>query len=107
MQQLFRVRKSIMLIFILIPLAFAYARGYRILPLFRVFDLYPFFFVCLCHGFFVMNAWIGNYDFVRFASIIQYFMIFSLFLISQTAYLCPSLRLTSTLSSSVILIFSP
>ena len=80
MQQLFRVRKSIMLIFILVPLAFAYARGYRILPLFRVFDLYPFFFVCLCHGFFVMNAWIGNYDFVRFASIIQYFMIFSLLL---------------------------
>ena len=69
-----------MLIFILIPLLIAYFKGYRVLSLFRVFDLYPFFAVCLVHGFFVMNAWFGNYSFVKFAAVLQYFMIFSLLL---------------------------
>lgn len=69
-----------MLIFILIPLIIARIKGYRIWSLFRVVDMYPFFFVCLCHGFFILSAWFGNHSFVRYASLVQYFMIFTLLL---------------------------
>ena len=69
-----------MLIFILIPLALALARGYRIAPLFRVADMYPFFLMCAVHGFFVINAWLGNHAFVKFAEPMQYCMTLTLLL---------------------------
>lgn len=69
-----------MLIFILVPLALAYAKGYRIRPLLRVVDLYPFFLVCAVHGFFVVNAWLGNHAFVKFATLLQHCMTLTLLL---------------------------
>ncbi len=69
-----------MLIFILIPLIIAYIKGYRIWSVFRVIDLYPFFLACACHGFFVINAWLGNHSFVKYAAILQYVMIISMLL---------------------------
>ena len=69
-----------MLIFILIPFLIAYFKGYRIRSAFQVWDLYPFFAACACHAFFVINAWLGNHSYVRFASLLQFFMIFTLLL---------------------------
>jgi hypothetical protein len=69
-----------MLIFILIPLLIAYIKKYKIREVFRVADLYPFFAVCACHGFFIVNAWLGNHSFVRYAGILQYLMIITLLL---------------------------
>ena len=69
-----------MLIFILIPLVIARIKGYRIWSVFRVVDLYPFFLTCFVHGFFVVNAWLGNHSFVAYASALQYVMILSLLL---------------------------
>ena len=67
-----------MLIFILIPLVIARIKGYRIWSLFRVVDLYPFFLACAVHGFFILNAWLGNHDFVKYATVLQYVLILSL-----------------------------
>jgi hypothetical protein len=67
-----------MLIFILIPLFMLYFKGYRLRAPLQIWDLYPFFAACACHLFFVINAWCGNHSFVRFAAILQYFMIFTL-----------------------------
>jgi dissimilatory sulfite reductase (desulfoviridin) alpha/beta subunit len=67
-----------MLIFILIPLALAFAKGYRIRPLFRVADLYPFLLTCAIHGFFIINAWLGNHAFVKLAEPLQHCMILTL-----------------------------
>ena len=69
-----------MLIFILIPLVLARFRGYRIRSLFCVIDMYPFFLLCLLHGFFVLNAWLGNHSFVKFSEILQHGMTLSLLL---------------------------
>ena len=69
-----------MLIFVLIPLVIALIKGYRIRPVFRVPDLYPFFFTCVVHGFFVVNAWLGNHEFVKYAGPLQYIMILTLIL---------------------------
>lgn len=69
-----------MLVFILISLVIACIKGYRVRTVFCVLDLYPFFLTCACHGFFVINAWLGNHDFVKFAPILQYFMILTLLL---------------------------
>jgi len=69
-----------MLIFILIPLIIARVKGYRVLELFKVIDMYPFFMVCACHGFFVLNAWNDNHSFVRFAKLVQFLLIFTLIL---------------------------
>ena len=67
-----------MLVFVLVPLIIAHIKGYRIGSLFRVYDLYPFFFVCACHAFFVINAWCGNHSFVKYAGILQYATIITL-----------------------------
>lgn len=67
-----------MLIFILIPLVIAYFKGHRIRRIFRVADLYPFFFTCVCHAFFVICAWFGNLSFVKYAEVLQYAMILTL-----------------------------
>ena len=67
-----------MLIFILIPLALAFAKGYRIRPLFFVADLYPFLLTCAIHGFFIINAWLGNHAFVKLAEPLQHCMILTL-----------------------------
>lgn len=69
-----------MLIFILIPLVIAHFKGYKVWRVLRVVDLYPFFLACAGHGFFIVNAWFGNHSFVKYAAILQYFMIFSLLL---------------------------
>lgn len=69
-----------MLIFILIPLIIARVKGYRVLQLFKVIDMYPFFFVCACHGFFILNAWNDNHSFVRYAKLLQFLLIFTLIL---------------------------
>ena len=81
-----------MLIFILVPFLIACIKGYRVSALFRVADMYPFFAVCLIHGFFVTNAWLGNYSFVKYASILQYFMIVSLLLpVVRRRFFAPTL----------------
>ena len=67
-----------MLIFILIPLIIARIKGYRVLSLFQVCDIYPFLLVCATHAFFILNAWIGNYGFVQYASLLQNLMILTL-----------------------------
>lgn len=69
-----------MLFFILVPLLIARIKGYRVLHIFRVIDLYPFFLACACHGFFVMNAWMGNHSFVKYAAVLQQVMILSMLL---------------------------
>jgi hypothetical protein len=69
-----------MFVFILAPLVIALAKGYRIKLVFKVIDLYPFLIVCVCHAFFVVNAWLGNHSFVRFAELLQYLMIITLLL---------------------------
>lgn len=69
-----------MLLFILVPLILARVKGYRIWQVFRICDLYPFFAVCACHTFFIVNAWLGNHTFVRYAGVLQYLMIFTLLL---------------------------
>ena len=72
--------RTFMLIFILIPFVIARIKGYRVWRVFRVPDLYPFLAACAVHGFFVMNAWMGNHSFVKYAAILQYFMIITLVL---------------------------
>ena len=69
-----------MLIFILIPLALALSRGYRIRPLFCVADLYPFLLTCAIPGLFIINAWLGNHTFVKFSELLQHGMTLSLLL---------------------------
>ena len=69
-----------MLIFILVPLIIARVKGYRVLELFKVIDMYPLFMTCLCHGFFIVNAWFGNHSFVRYAKLLQFLLIFTLLL---------------------------
>ena len=69
-----------MLIFILIPLIIARVKGYRVLSLFKVLDMYPFFFACACHGIFILSAWMGYYGFVQYATFLQWFMIITLLL---------------------------
>lgn len=69
-----------MLIFILIPFVIARIKGYRVFRVFRAPDLYPFLTVCAVHGFFIVNAWMGNHSFVKYAAILQYFMIATLLL---------------------------
>ena len=69
-----------MLIFILIPLLIAYFKGYRIWSVFRAVDLYPFFLTCACHGFFVVSAWLGNHEFVKYSEALQLVMLLTLVL---------------------------
>ncbi len=69
-----------MLIFILIPFILARIKGYRVLELFKVVDIYPLFGVCACHAFFIFNAWCGNHSYVRFANLLQFLLIFTLIL---------------------------
>lgn len=69
-----------MLIFILVPLLIARIKGYRVLNLFRVIDLYPFFLACACHGFFILSAWMGYHGFVKYADALQSIMILSMLL---------------------------
>ena len=53
---------------------------YRIWTLFKVIDMYPLFSVCIVHAFFILNAWLGNHGFVKYASLLQNLMILSLLL---------------------------
>ena len=69
-----------MLIFILVPFLIAYIKGYRIRSVLQLWDLYPFFLSCVCHSFFIINAWLGNHSFVRFSGALQWVMIATLVL---------------------------
>ena len=98
-----------MFIFVLAPLVIALAMGYRIKPVFKVIDLYPFFLVCACHAFFVVNAWLGNHSFVRFAELLQYLMIMTLLLpilrrkIFVPTYIGVSMTMVGTLLNRIVI----
>ena len=98
-----------MLIFILVPFLIAYVKGYRIRSAVQVWDLYPFLGVCACHAFFIVNAWCGNHSYVRFAAILQYFMIFTLVLpvltrrIVYPTFVGVSMSMVGTLMNRVVI----
>ena len=69
-----------MLLFVLIPLLIAVIKGYRILNVFKVIDLYPFLSVCLTHGVFIIAAWCDIYTFVQYSDLMQYLFIITLLL---------------------------
>jgi hypothetical protein len=60
-----------MLLFILMAIVIAKIKKYKILCIFRYFDLYPLFLVELLYWFFQVNVYFENYTYVRFASQIQ------------------------------------
>ena len=75
----------------------------------RACDLYPFLAVCACHAFFIINAWLGNHSFVRYAGVLQYLMIFTLLLpilrrrITYPTMIGVGLTMVGTLMNQVVI----
>lgn len=66
------------LIFILISLIMAKIKGLRVKNILKCYDVYPLFFVEGVYIFFVLNAYVGNYSYVKYASAIQICFLLSL-----------------------------
>lgn len=60
-----------MLLFFIIPVLVAYIKKYNLRYAFATWELYPLYAVELIHIFFQINAYLGNFEFVRFSGVIQ------------------------------------
>lgn len=98
-----------MLIFILVPLIIAAIKGYRIFDLFKVVDMYPFFAVCLCHGFFIAAAWLDIHTFVKYSELMQYLFIITLLFpiirrqLSTQAFVGSGITVLGTLMNRIVI----
>lgn len=70
---------------ILIAMLIAKIKGYKLKPLFKTWTVYPVFVLELVHLSFQVTIFMGNYDFVQYASILKRVYLF-MFLIPIIVY---------------------
>ncbi|MDF2588688.1 MAG: hypothetical protein K0S41_2529 [Anaerocolumna sp.] len=69
-----------MFFFILFALLCAKLKGYRIKPILKAYSLYPFVVIQVLYLFLQVNVFLGNYNYIKYASIFKSVYLYTLIL---------------------------
>lgn len=67
-----------MILLLLLACGFAKIKGYKIMPIFKAYPLYPYFIIELIYIFLQINIFMRNYSIVQYAGIIKSLYMYSL-----------------------------